>query len=366
MFCHNCGAEYDPVESRPAATADVDEADTVADSTDTWEPTDTIELGDNAEPLAAGQAATDPPAPVADARSEAEKHFEERREAATQYYVECSINRAKLEAALKMAKKREKDALEQLEEIIDRGIEPTPLFDTAGGSARQEATDVAPDAGHRPILPPGCTSTTTPAGIAIHDPECNGTATPTHEPDAWKRASIEELGLKPALQEKLIEAGITTIGKLEAFRAEVGDRRAEWPKGIGETKITQIEDAVVDWLTKNRDSQLFSSERDDADESSEIFFNAGLGCPAASEWEAMTEDEQSSWLNARAVHLDSDDVDSLTTKNQEGTDKEWEEGAEAQEAGDLIVNCPHPPGPDSDAWILGWLWQSKHETDGEE
>lgn len=361
-------AEVEAVGDSDETIAAADETPGQADETET-PAGETTEAEAETEEVAASDdavaTATDPPAPVADARSEAEKHFEERREAATQYYVECSINRAKLEAALKMAKKREKDALDELEDIIDRGIEPTPLFDkvqnspTAGGGARQEATDVAPDAGHRPILPPGCTSTTTPAGIAIHDPECNGTAPPTHEPDAWKRASVEELGLKPALQEKLIEAGITTIGKLEAFRAEVGDRRAEWPKGIGEAKITQIEDAVVDWLTKNRDSHLFGQEGSEAVSPAATF-------PTEAEWAEMSEDDQTAWLNERAVQLDCDNTDDLANRVAEGCDDFFTDGCEASEAGDLIANCEHPPGVECDAWILGWLWQGKQETEGEE
>jgi hypothetical protein len=344
-----------------ADATDPDEAVAGEDPTDAWEPETTVELGDNAEPVATAQAAepvATEPAPVLSP----EDHFTARQEAATEHYVTCSIARARLEAALKVAKKREKDALENLSEIIDRGVEPAPLFDPKPN--RQEATDVAPDAGRRPILPPGCTSTTTPAGIAIHDPECNGTAPPTGDANAWKSACISKLQLKPALQEKLIEAGITTIGELEAFRAKVGDRREDWPKGIGEAKITAIEDAVVNWLTKNRDSQLFSSEGGGV-ESRSVDAEESSTYPDLGQWYEMTEEQQTAWLNERAVQLDSDDVDVLANRVAEGCDDFFTDGCEASEAGDLIANCEHQPGLECDAWILGWLWQGKQEG-GEE
>lgn len=73
----------------------------------------------------------------------------------------------------------------------------------------------------------------------------------------------------------------------------------------------------------------------------------------------------------RAVHLDNLATESgdLTldalTKNPEGTDKEWAQGAEAYEAGDKIINCDYPPGIECDAWIMGWLWQGKQDEDEE-
>lgn len=75
------------------------------------------------------------------------------------------------------------------------------------------------------------------------------------ENDAWRSAPFTELGLT-FKQNELFEAqGITTIGQLEDLRARManGDFSAQWPKGIGPAKVTEIEDRVIDWLDKNRD-----------------------------------------------------------------------------------------------------------------
>lgn len=76
--------------------------------------------------------------------------------------------------------------------------------------------------------------------------------------EAWRDASIDELGLAPKLAEKLVEAGCDTIGRLENLRAEISQGREKWPKGVGPAKVTNIEDAVIDWLTKHRDVEAFT------------------------------------------------------------------------------------------------------------
>ena len=70
--------------------------------------------------------------------------------------------------------------------------------------------------------------------------------------DAWRIVPIAELGLPKGLAEKLEEARAATIGQLEDLRAEIYQGKAKWPKGVGYAKITKIEDAVLDWLQKNR------------------------------------------------------------------------------------------------------------------
>ncbi len=293
------------------------------------------------------------PPPAEDPAEKAAAAFEARHEALTENFIACAINRAKLEAALKMAKKREKDALEDLSDHIDKGPQVMPLFDRPAG-----------------IVPPGCTSTVTPGGIAAHDPSATGfsenasasmppaTSAPV-DPDAWKAASIDELQLKPALTERLKEAGLDTIGKLEAFRAEAADHREKWPKGVGTAKITEIENAVVDWLTKHRDAHLFPSAPSVTDATVPSY-------PTEAEWTEMTEEAQTSWLNERSVHLDSDDLDALANRVAEGCDDFFTDGGEAFNQGDEILHCPHSPGIECDAWILGWLWQGKQDEEGGE
>ena len=52
--------------------------------------------------------------------------------------------------------------------------------------------------------------------------------------------------------QKLAEADCRTIWDLEQLRAEISQGRKKWPKGIGETKQTQIEDAVLKWLAAHQ------------------------------------------------------------------------------------------------------------------
>lgn len=69
--------------------------------------------------------------------------------------------------------------------------------------------------------------------------------------DVLDAAMIGELGLQPKLEEKLIEAGATTLLKLERLRADIGMGREKWPKGVGEGKVTIIENALSAWLARN-------------------------------------------------------------------------------------------------------------------
>lgn len=69
-----------------------------------------------------------------------------------------------------------------------------------------------------------------------------------------KAASIAELSLAPKVQERLEEAGATNIWKLEQLRADIALGREKWPKGIGAAKITDIEDALMQWMSRNQDT----------------------------------------------------------------------------------------------------------------
>lgn len=75
----------------------------------------------------------------------------------------------------------------------------------------------------------------------------------TKPADAWRAALLTELFLPDGLHNLLIASGVETIGALEDLRAKIADGKAEWPKGIGEARITELENKVIDWLTENRD-----------------------------------------------------------------------------------------------------------------
>lgn len=78
---------------------------------------------------------------------------------------------------------------------------------------------------------------------------------PVAENDAWRTAPFAELGLTAKQNDLFEAAGITTIGGLEDLRARIAQNNpdAQWPKGIGPAKVTDIENRVIDWLDKNRD-----------------------------------------------------------------------------------------------------------------
>lgn len=175
-------------------------------------------------------------------------------------------------------------------------------------------------------------------------------------PDLWRAAPITELGLSAKLVEKLEEAGATTIGKLEDLRAEISNGREKWPKGIGKAKITEIEDAIVTWLTKNRDSAVFGQ---------------GVVDPVAAApqpaWEDLTEEQQSDFINQRAVQLDPDEAVELTG-DEAATALEpqhtasrafYEAGYIAGQNGDEASTCPWVPGIEMDDWLRGWLKAGK-------
>jgi hypothetical protein len=144
----------------------------------------------------------------------------------------------------KSLKKQMESALESVETIIARGPEkPMPLFEQHDDEQVSRSFGIAPKSAMVPV--------------GENDKESKQAA---NESDAWKSRPIEELELGNSLTERLIENGIGTIGRLENLRAEIAQGREKWPKGIGEAKITKIEDAVIDWLTKNRDSGVFGQQ----------------------------------------------------------------------------------------------------------
>lgn len=77
---------------------------------------------------------------------------------------------------------------------------------------------------------------------------------------AWRSRSIAELDLGDALSERLENSGISTIGQLQDMQEQIALGREKWPKGIGAAKITKIEDAVIAWLSKNRDAGLLGGD----------------------------------------------------------------------------------------------------------
>jgi uncharacterized phage infection (PIP) family protein YhgE len=170
-----------------------------------------------------------------DAETDWQRHVDED----TKAFTELAIEHKKADDHAKELKKSMQEALKNLQSTIDSGPQkPLPLLD------RPSRDKVAVTLEAHLAASPAATAT------------AETTAT---ESEAWKAAAIGELNLGDSLTEKLIENGIATLGQLEALRADIAEHRAKWPKGIGEAKITKIEDAVIDWLTKHRDAGIFQA-----------------------------------------------------------------------------------------------------------
>lgn len=152
--------------------------------------------------------------------------------------------------------------------------------------------------------------------------------------DEWQTVSIDQLGLKESLCEKLKEAGLDTIGRLESRRAEIYSGFEKWPKGIGQAKVTEIENAVLEWLAKNRqdddkiataiDGELADSVDPDAPETTEP-----VGETIAQEPETPAPE---------------------TEINREI----FESGRQAYDQNAKVDECPWTPGAEADSWIAGW------------
>ena len=222
-------------------------------STDNWSATITVQKS-QPSPQEIAQAA-----------------WKQRIRAISDELAEAALERLEAESRFKAAKNREKAIVEQLSEVMKEGPRVMPLFDQPSGHGVAVADSVAPDA----------QTWAESGGPVVIEPRTD---------DAWRSVHLSELNLKTKLQERLEEAGIETIGRLEDLRAEISQGREKWPKGIGKAKITEIEDAVIAWLSKNRDAQVLA----DAQANSQAQVQVETGQDGESEFDPC----------ARAVEID--------------------------------------------------------------
>ena len=85
------------------------------------------------------------------------------------------------------------------------------------------------------------------------------------DPGAWRKAPLAELELPKGIVTKLAGESVETVGQLEDLRGKISLGEENWPKGIGPSKITTIEEKVLTWLKENQDYE----ESTEADASGE-------------------------------------------------------------------------------------------------
>lgn len=204
----------------------------------------------------------------------------------------------------KQAKEAFEEAVADLTAVIDDGQEILPLFDS---------------------LPP--------------ETETAETEAPGPEPqnDAWRQVPVSELGLSASILEKLAEAGCETVGELEDRRASHKGLRSI--SGIGEKKITIIEDAIVAWLTKHRDAKVFAAAAEPK-----------TGPPGDGE----ADEAHTLQIHERADHLDTGEPGVLEARLPDL--QIWRDGGQAYGNGEPLETCSWMPGEQQDDWIRGWLW----------
>lgn len=158
---------------------------------------------------------------------QAQENYETRLHDAEQKYISISTERSELQERLKYMKKSEQTALELITDIKARGWQYFRVKPTK-------------------------TPATVESGEVTSENAISDTQPLADQPTAWRKASIDELDLTGKFMEKLKESGITTIGDLIDLKERISLNRDQWPKGVGEAKITKIDDALELWLENNQ------------------------------------------------------------------------------------------------------------------
>lgn len=262
------------------------------------------------------------------------RQWETDVEAAKERHTAAAITQAQIKESHKIAKAAEEEALEELRDLLnDRPSEPS--FAEFMVNFRKQTS-----------VPTG-----EPTAADATQPAEPNTST------AWREVSITKLDLPAKLIERLQNDCINTIGQLEDRRGEISEHKAKWPKGIGAAKITQIEDAVIAWLTANRDQAAFQDLQSGHTTEQPTEQPTAEEVPTNTDAEAtikpdVTNEEFANAINARAVELDDGTAGCLDDQLKAGY---WHQGYDHYEAGGELRACGLPPSPAQDDFIRGWL-----------
>ncbi len=190
------------------------------------------------------------------ARATAEADFNRKRMEAINRAMDARVEVLNLKEQLKEANATEVEAVKEFRRICARGVEYLPLIDSAESAAATNHAAPSPPSTLPPpeLLPPPQAEAATAA------PFGDSLAAPTAAfREDWESVDIAELKLSAKITERLCDAGCTTMGKLEAKRGSFNGLRDI--DGIGEKKADAIEEAILGWLSKNRDSSAINAVR---------------------------------------------------------------------------------------------------------
>jgi len=221
-------------------------------------------------------------------------------------------------------------------------------------------------------------------GEQFADSAASDSASPNHDitgaacidqstSNAWRSVDILELtnaDLSPAVAQKLKDAEIATIGQLEDLRGEISLGRAKWPKGIGEKKITAIEDAVVAWLNKFRgmggtehvpvtkveDEPASDATAETIEPASTAVVEPSATTMKPAEWHELSAEAKREFIFARIDELGA----AGSLDEQLKSCGYWQQGYDAGtaangDASELESRVEFSPSPAQDDWLRGWI-----------
>jgi len=159
---------------------------------------------------------------------------------------------AKAKSRLKSAQDAFNEEVEELQELVDRDY--YPFLENEGsdgdGSERSTSEDVSDvRSGADGVLRSSAADDSAHHAGGVDQPAASEAA-----PTRWQDRPLVELvtyGAPKSTIETLVEQGYETIGRFEQLRADISNRREKWPKGIGEAKVTKLENAIVEWGARN-------------------------------------------------------------------------------------------------------------------
>lgn len=303
--------ELKPVDAAPG------DKDTPAHELKAYDPEGEADLQDAGviPPTVVTSPAADDPKPPRDAVAE----YKQKLRDAADRLAAAVLERMEHEAEYKTAKAEEKLAAETLQSLAARGPVHYPLFD-GQGQAKQTSDASQVETGPEVSGEAGSPS-------ASNDNQGAGSL-------AWKNEPLSVLDFPTGLHDKLVADGLDTLGRLEQRRADISLGKEKWPKGVGKAAITKIEDAIVGWLTEHQGSSEAASDPGITTEDA-----AGLSDPACGDDIGDVADRAGKLLAAKTVRPKGDI---------------YQGGRDAFRKGFALTDCCWVPGPNQDAWLLGF------------